>query len=189
MGKKKRQTKPSPPDPPNSPPTIPSSILATTSAIAADPTLGYRIRVLIHDFLNVAKDPSAERRLNTTTDEHYISAPYFDDAEAAMVKAAAVDVDVDVSRYDLSAAVAGYAPGNEEMEDECVSLAAGLEGHTFDTAVRVLLNNFIDKRRASGDTRPCGPHHLAPMFASLFGIGIEEVKDIKFLGRLRRAGV
>lgn len=149
--------------------------------------LGWRVRVLIHDFLNVAKDPSAERRLNTTTDEHYISVPYFDEAEAAMVKAAAVDVDI--SRYDLGPAVAGYAAGNEETEDECVPLAAGLEGHTFDTAVRVLLNNFIDKRRASGDTRPCGPHHLAPMFASLFGIRIEEVKDVKFLDQLRRADI
>ncbi|KAL9572867.1 hypothetical protein ACKAV7_002552 [Fusarium commune] len=122
--------------------SAPANALTTTSTIVADPILGYRIRVL-HDFLNFTKDSRSQKRLNSTIDEHYISAPYFNEGQAA----------------------------------------------SFETAVRTLLGSFLDKRRASGDARPCGPHHLAPLYAKFFGIDLEELKEDKFLGRLRRAGI
>lgn len=156
--------------------------LTSTTAIAADPTLGYKIRVLLYDFQNITKDPSSERRINSTTDEHYISGPYFDDGQARMVKAAIVDADL--PKYDPT--ISGDTDG--ENADEALE-SRGLEGQTLDEAIRTSLNRFIDKRRASGDARPCGPHHLAPLYASLFGIKMEEIQDSKFLGRLRRAGV
>lgn len=50
--------------------------------------------VLFHSSQNVMKDPSSERRINTTTDEHYTSAPYFDYNQATTFKAAIVDVNL-----------------------------------------------------------------------------------------------
>ncbi|KAM0665995.1 hypothetical protein ACQRIU_005339 [Beauveria bassiana] len=58
-------------DPTSAPPT-------TTSAVAADPILGFKMRLLIHDFINVGKNANAARRINSTTHPHYISLPYFD---------------------------------------------------------------------------------------------------------------
>ncbi|KAG7417501.1 hypothetical protein LZL87_001027 [Fusarium oxysporum] len=73
--------------------SAPANALTTTSTIVADPILGYRIRVL-HDFLNFTKDSRSQKRLNSTIDEHYISAPYFNEGQAAVVKAAIIDVDL-----------------------------------------------------------------------------------------------
>lgn len=162
----------------------------TTSAIASDPILGYKIRVLLHDFLGVTKDQNAARRLNSTADEHYISEPYFDDDQAAAVKAALVDIDL--TERNPTAAATEYA--QEDMgtggEEQGFALnPASLRGATFRSALEALLESFLDKRRASGDARPCGPHHLAPLYAWLFGIRLEEVRNEKFLGRLRRTGV
>ncbi|KAM0270965.1 hypothetical protein ACHAPA_003034 [Fusarium lateritium] len=145
--------------------------LTTTSAIAKDPILGYRVRVLLYDFLNVMKDPNSEKRINSTTNEYYISGPYFDETQATTLKAAIIDVDL----------------GESDKADNLDQVS--YQGQSFETAVRALLSSFIDKRRASGDTRPCGPHHLGPMYAKLFGIDMDELKDAKFLGRLRRAGL
>lgn len=150
--------------------------VATTSSVAADPILGYRVRVLLHDFLNLTKDPGAERRINATTDEHYISTPYFDELQAAAVKAAIVDVEL--AQYDPTANMDENL-GQEDTEGGQGSDpdVASQKGRSFDAAARALLNSFIEKRRASGDARPCGPHHLAPLYASLFGIDMEELKD------------
>ncbi|KAK2591918.1 hypothetical protein QQS21_010392 [Conoideocrella luteorostrata] len=162
--------------------------VTTTSAVAADPMLGYKIRVLLHDFLNVTKDPNSARRIDSTTHELYISTPYFDDSQAVLIKAALVDISV--SKHNPTATATEYAQtASDTEEDGAKSSMTGLEGQTFETAVQALLSNFIDKRRSSGDTRPCGPHHLAPMYACLFGIELEELNNEKFLGRLRKAGV
>jgi hypothetical protein len=45
-----------------------------------------QIKVLIHDLCNI-KDPQSEARTLRTTDELYISAPYFTGEEAANIKA------------------------------------------------------------------------------------------------------
>ncbi|KAF5642619.1 uncharacterized protein FTJAE_3507 [Fusarium tjaetaba] len=158
--------------------SAPASALTTTSTIAADPILGYRIRVLLHDFLNVTKDSRSQKRLNSTTDERYISVPYFDEGQAAVVKAAIIDVD-------LAKHVSAAADDIEIIDRDLISQ----QGKSFETAVRTLLGGFLDKRRASGDARPCGPHHLAPLYAKFFDIDLEELKEDKFLGRLRRAGI
>jgi hypothetical protein len=144
--------------------------VTTTSALAKDPTIGYRVRVLLYDFINVMKDPNSEKRINSTTNEYYISDLYFDETQAATLKAAIIDIDL--SELDEA--------------DDMVQLS---QGQSFETAAQALLSNFIDKRRASGDARPCGPHHLAPIYARFFGINMDELKDAKFLCRLSRAGV
>jgi hypothetical protein len=76
--------------------------MPTTSVLAADPRLGYKVRVLIHDLLNVTKDPNSERRINSTTNEHYISTPYFDKSQSEVIKSAIVDVDVDLGIWETT---------------------------------------------------------------------------------------
>ncbi|KAK0390904.1 hypothetical protein NLU13_0407 [Sarocladium strictum] len=163
----------------------PITTLKTTSSIAKDAMLGHKMRVLLHDFLNVSKDPSAERRINQTTDEHYISLPYFDAAEADIVKTAIVDIAI--SQHFMNAGMLGVDDDN--VTDSPDALSGHVLGKPFAEAVREMLKGFIDKRRASQDTRPCGPHHLAPLYASIFGVDLEELKDEKFLRRLRRYGL
>jgi hypothetical protein len=173
------------------PPTF--THLKTTTAIASDPTLGYKLCVLLYDLVNFVKDPNAERRLNATTDEHYISLPYFSPDEATVVKSAIVDAEL--SSHSLGAVVTGYTTEySEEQGGEIDGTLAAciidrMEDKTFDGVVRALLGDFVEKRRASGDARPCGPHHLAPMYASIFGISLDKTKDEKFLERLRRTGI
>ncbi|KAF5574771.1 hypothetical protein FPANT_11619 [Fusarium pseudoanthophilum] len=173
MGKKKSKTNST-----EASSSAPANSLTTTSTIAADPILGYRIRVLLHDFLSVTKDSRSEKRINSTTDEQYISVPYFDEGQAAVIKAAIIDVD-------FAKHASAAADDIEDIDRDLISQ----QGKSFEAAVRTLLDGFLDKRRASGDARPCGPHHLAPLYAKFFGIDLEELKEDKFLGRLRRAGI
>lgn len=154
-----------------------TTALTTTSAIAKDPILGYRLRVLLYDFLNITKDPNSEKRINSTTNEYYLSGPYFDETRATTLKGAIIDIELD-----------GLDEADADADADVIDHITQ-QGQSFETAVRVLFSSFIDKRRASGDTRPCGPHHLAPMYAKFFGIDMDELKDAKFLSRLRRVGL
>ncbi|OAA67436.1 hypothetical protein ISF_03612 [Cordyceps fumosorosea ARSEF 2679] len=148
--------------------------IRTASAVRDDPNLGYKLRVLIYDLLNISKDPDSERRLNSTVDEYYISQPYFSFKESEVIKSAIIDAEP--SLY--------HIPGNI-----CCSGGDQLSSKSVEEAMRLLLSDFLDKRRASGDSRPCGPHHLAPLYAALYGIDMAELQVAKFLGRLRRNGV
>ncbi|EPE25418.1 hypothetical protein GLAREA_01330 [Glarea lozoyensis ATCC 20868] len=60
---------------------------------------------------------------------------------------------------------------------------------TIETAIKSCLQNFFEKRRASGDERPCGPHDMGPIYRAVFGIAKEDLRDEKFLSRLRRTGL
>lgn len=60
---------------------------------------------------------------------------------------------------------------------------------TIEEAITSCLKNFFAKRRASGDARPCGPHDMGPVYKTVFGITTAELKDEKFLSRLRRTGL
>lgn len=62
------------------------------------------------------------------------------------------------------------------------------KGTTIEEAIYDRLANFLDKRKASGDARPCGPHDMVPVYGSIFGIPKEELEDERFLTRLRRSG-
>jgi hypothetical protein len=132
-----------------------SSIPATTTGIAADSMLGYKIRVLIYDFLHVAKGLNSLRRIKSTLDEHYISTPYFSDTEATAIKCAIVDVSITgkLGAFGIGTTYVGMEGEGATHPDQPDS---NVEGQTFDVAIRALLNNFIDKRRASSDARPCG---------------------------------
>ncbi|KAH0443815.1 hypothetical protein CcaCcLH18_00641 [Colletotrichum camelliae] len=120
----------------------------TTSGVRDDPTLGFKIRALLHDLSNLAKDPAAARRLNNTTDEHYISGPYFSTEEAKAVKEAIVDVDFDGTRNPNANYEAEYTndleDGNEE-DAETSRYVSRVQGKTVDTAIRMLMDNFLEK--------------------------------------------
>lgn len=153
-----------------------SKVFSTTaSAIRNDPALGYKLRVLIYDLLNISRDPSSEKRINTTTDESYLGPPYFSPEESQAIKNAVIDVRP--SLYNV--------PGDFSREGDELQLTS----KSVEDALGLLLSGFFDKRRASGDSRPCGPHHLAPLYATLYGIDLAELQDVRFLSRLRRNGI
>jgi hypothetical protein len=64
-----------------------------------------------------------------------------------------------------------------------------LETMSIEAAIKYCLQNFFEKRRASGDARPCGPHDMGPIYQAVFGITKEDLKNEKFLSRLRRTGL
>ncbi|KAK1986490.1 hypothetical protein LZ30DRAFT_581938 [Colletotrichum cereale] len=173
------------------PATLSTATQLTTLRARDDPVLGYKIRVLLHDLRNTAKDPSSARRLNTTTDEHYISLPYFQPEEVALVKAALVGVDLDdwldPSTSDYTDNMAENLQTTDAQSSK--SLSSRLRNQALDAAIRTILGNFLEKRKASGDSRPCGPHHLAPVYAALFGLDMAKLQDQRFLSRLRRTGI
>ncbi|KAL9603237.1 MAG: hypothetical protein Q9219_001257 [cf. Caloplaca sp. 3 TL-2023] len=109
--------------------------------------------------LNNVKDRSSEKRLSLTVNELYISEPYFTEHEACRIRAALVD-----------------------CTDESQQI-------TIEQALHRNLENFLDKRRASGDSRPCGPHDLVPAYCTVLGITKDDLKDEQFIGRLRRSGL
>ncbi|KXH66659.1 hypothetical protein CSAL01_09383 [Colletotrichum salicis] len=121
------------------------------------------IRVLIHDFLKEAKDPDAQRRINSTTEVNCISGPYFDQEQAKQVREAIVDVDLPINP------TAPTQVDYEGDENEESDLRVRITGLTVEEAIETVMNGFLDKRRASGDARPCGPHDLDPIYAALFG--------------------
>lgn len=141
----------------------------TLSSLREDLDLWYRIRILIYDLNNV-KDPLSEKRLSSTMNELYISEPYFRDLEASKIRTALID------KADVPGLLGnGTSPEAQEI--------------TIEQALHAKLENFLDKRKASGDSRPCGPHDMVPIYGSVFGITKEDLGDERFLGRLRRSGL
>ena len=130
-------------------------LINALSDVRADPNLYYKIRVLIYDLRHMSSDRVCENRTLRTTDVHYLSAPYFTDAEATAVKNCIVDE----------------------------------PGATIEQAIAHELEGFLDKREASGDFRPCGPHDLVPIYLRCFGIDKSEIEDERFVSRVRRHGI
>ncbi|KAK7984207.1 D-xylulose reductase A [Apiospora arundinis] len=135
----------------------------TVAEIASDTNLRYKIRVLIHDLRNVSKNEASQQRTLQTTDELYISSPYFTPKEAAMIKGATCDL---------------------EEEEHLPKVTT-----TVESAIQKAMADFFEKRKASGDARPCGSHDLAPIYETVFGVKKEEAQDEKFISRLRRQGL
>lgn len=132
------------------------------SDIRSKPDLWYRIQVLLHDLSNVGHDPSSEKRLSVTTNELYISAPYFSEAEAIQI---------------LSTRVETSTPSDENS----VAPSPKILTASIQDTIHQRLANFFDKRKASGDSRPCGPHDMLPIYLEVFKLQKEDLKDEKFL--------
>ncbi|CAO1596948.1 hypothetical protein XANCAGTX0491_000775 [Xanthoria calcicola] len=140
------------------------------SDIRSNPDLWYRIQVLLHDLSNVGHDPSSEKRLSITTNELYISAPYFSEAEATQI---------------LSTLIETSIPSDEDS----IAHSPKILTASIQETIHQRLANFFDKRKASGDSRPCGPHDMLPIYLDVFKLQKQDLKDEKFLGRLRRSGL
>jgi hypothetical protein len=52
--------------------------------------------------------------------------------------------------------------------------------NTVEEAITSSLANFLEKRKASGDSCPCGPHDMAPIYQQEFGIEKADIEDEKF---------
>ena len=127
------------------------------SDLRQDVNIWFKILVLLYDFSNFAKDAQSEMRLNCTIHMLYISEPYFRDFEADSILGATLDVD----------------EGSPKVSVE--------------EAIYRAFENFAEKTKASGDSRPSGPHGLLPVYCDIFGVSKDELKDEKFLSRLRRS--
>ncbi|KAL5317850.1 hypothetical protein ACEPPN_014950 [Leptodophora sp. 'Broadleaf-Isolate-01'] len=150
----------------------------------------YKIKVLIYDLANIKNNPASVTKLDRTVDELYISEPYFAAEQAELVKSTLVPFPSESNETEED-----YTEGaTEEFQKlERSSKPAGskeeMETETVEEAIKRRMANFYDKRKASGDFRPCGPHDMVPVYLRVFGILKGELEDEKFLGRLRRAEI
>jgi hypothetical protein len=154
-------------------------------ALQANTDLWYKIHVLLHDFCNIATDRTAESRTLATTDELYISAPYFTPDEATLIKQTRI-LSPTLQEIPEFQQLEYEQDGKEVVVEEDISPVSLV---TIEEAIKSCLVNFFEKRRASGDVRPCGPHDMGPIYLAVFGISKGELKDEKFLSRLRRVGL
>jgi hypothetical protein len=137
----------------------------------------------LDDFSQFGKDPLAKARIEQITNELYISAPYFTSEEAALIKATVVTPHTlnEIPEFEAL-----------ELEDDTDNEIKGKakesavpEAMTIEEALQSRLQNFLKKRKASGDARPCGAHDMVPVYKAVFEITAEELKNEEFLSRLR----
>ena len=150
------------------------NIRPTLSCLREDSDLWYRIHVLLYDLSKVTRDPQSEKRLSLTLHPLYISEPYFSDSESTRILQAIID---DPTATSLP---------NTSGDDDSMTLT---KKPTIEQAIYDKMTNFLDKRKASGDARPCGPHDLVPIYGAIFGIATDELEDEGFLVRLKRSGL
>ncbi|KAK0512052.1 hypothetical protein JMJ35_005180 [Cladonia borealis] len=163
------------------------------SVLRQELDLWYRIHVLLYDLNNVANDPSSEKRICSTTNELYISGPYFTDSEAIRIRTAIVN-GVHGNADEAIDPATNVTVGAEEGETTGGSVSDGTlstlnKDATVEEVIHTRLGNFFNKRKASGDARPCRPHDMLPIYLSIFSVGKEELSDDRFLSRLRRSGL
>ncbi|KAG4440095.1 hypothetical protein IFR05_004438 [Cadophora sp. M221] len=152
--------------------------------------LWYKLKVLIYDLANIKNDPASVTRLERTVDELYISEPYFAEEDAGLVKITLVPISSqpDGVEEDSTGDAAEESQMPEQLS-EAVESKGEMKTETVDESIKRRMANFYDKRRASGDFRPCGPHDMVPVYLGVFGLEKGELEDERFLGRLRRAGI
>lgn len=160
--------------------------------LQANHDLWYKVKVLLYDLCNIATDRTAESRTLATTDELYISAPYFTPDEAALIKSTQILPPKLQETPEFEQFEHEQLDGEQDtiLEDTPVEEdTPSASPVTVEDAIKGCLENFLEKRRASGDARPCGPHDMGSIYRAIFGVSKEELKDEKFLSRLRRAGL
>ncbi|OQO12711.1 hypothetical protein B0A48_02175 [Cryoendolithus antarcticus] len=59
--------------------------------------------------------------------------------------------------------------------------------NTLEHAITKAMENFFEKRKASGDARPCGPHDMVPVYLECFGVEKGEIEEEKLVSRVRRS--
>jgi hypothetical protein len=131
---------------------------ASVEDFKAQPSLWYKIHVLVFDLRNFHENPQAQERLDSVQDLSYIGAPYFDPAEARQLKACVVD----------------------GMDGK------PLENLIKDT-LKERLERRMKKRIDTGDYRVCAAHDIAPIFEKVFDIKLRDLQtNAEFLALLGR---
>ena len=151
---------------------------STLSCLREDSDLWYKVHVLLYDLSKVTRDPQSEKRLALTLHPLYMSEPYFSDDESTRILQTIID---SPTYYEATS-----PPNTSGDDDDGITLT---KESTIEQAIYDRLTNFLDKRKASGDARPCGPHDLVPIYGAIFGIPKDELEDERFLVRLRRSGL
>ncbi|KAI4251195.1 MAG: hypothetical protein L6R35_007614, partial [Caloplaca aegaea] len=103
--------------------------LTALSEIQSNPDIWYRVQVLLHDLSNVGNDIHSEKRLSATTNELYISKPYFTEAEATQILSALVEP--------------------TDRSEESIIPSPSILTATIQDTIHQSLVNFFDKRKAS----------------------------------------
>jgi hypothetical protein len=147
----------------------------TLSDLCKDADMRYRSQVLLYDLSNVANDSLSQKRLSSTTHELYISEPYFTESEVIKFRTAFIDESLETEISEIQSP----SSSNDNSASRMITIEA----------IHDQLTNFFDKRKASGDARPYEPHDMVTIYGHIFGIQKEQLKDERFLGRLRRSGL
>ena len=175
------------------PKTATQSERTNLSALRQEFELWYRLYVLLYDLKNVGNDPSSEKRICSTTNELYISEPYLTDSEAIRIRTAIVDSVLGNADEAIGAATFVTAEAEEggttDLSKSDSTSSTVNKDATVEEVIHNRLSDFFNKRKASGDARPCGPHDMLPIYLSVFSVGKEGLKDDRFLSRLRRSGL
>ena len=162
------------------------------SVLRRDLDLWYRLHVLLYDLSNVASDTLSDQRICSTINELYLSEPYFNDDEAIRIRTAIVDSIFEGADKTTDTNI-DLIPEFKVEETASAPMPDGTSTANKDTTVEEVihsrLSGFFEKRKASGDARPCGPHDMLPVYLSTFDVDKEALKDERFLSRLRRSGL
>lgn len=127
--------------------------------LKTQPSLWYKIHVLIYDLQNFQDNSKAQARLETIQDISYISMPYFDPTEAQQLKACVVD-----------------ATNNKTLE------------MLIEDTFKERLERRMKRRVESEDYRVCAAHYLAPIFEKAFNIKPKDLQtNAEFLALLDRS--
>jgi hypothetical protein len=127
-------------------------------------------------------------------DELYISTPYFIAEEAGKIKNALVVLPLEqlyLSHHaDFEEEEDDEGMETQENESEQQNREKKEEGKemTAKQAIKTLLSGFLEKRKASCDSRPCGPHDLAPVYEAVFEIQKIELEEEGVLGEGKEGG-
>ncbi|KFZ16915.1 hypothetical protein V502_04831 [Pseudogymnoascus sp. VKM F-4520 (FW-2644)] len=118
-------------------PTNPTSV----EDLKTQPSLWYKIHVLVYDLRNFQENPQSQARLDTVEDLSYIGKPYFDSVEALQLKACVMD-----------------ATDSKTLET------------LIEDTLKERLERRMKKRVGSGDYRVCAAHDIAPILEKAFSI-------------------
>ena len=136
------------------------------SSLRGDTDLWYRICILLNDLRTYWDDPSAVRRLLSTTHKLFIGAPYFSESDAVKMLTTRIQNTAEVATTEGQ-----WTSGSQE------SLLSSSEMTTVEEAINKEKANFFDKREASGKSRNCEAYRLVPINMSVLGITKEELQD------------
>ncbi|KAI9679353.1 MAG: hypothetical protein M1817_005374 [Caeruleum heppii] len=125
--------------------------------------LYYKVLLLIYDLRHFEEKADCQARLDSVVDISYISLPYFDQAEAHILKTALLSSDEKDSRT---------------LED------------FLRTTLDERLNRRMKKRVDSGDFRVCAAHDIAPIWEEALGIKSKELaKNREFVAYVNANGL